>query len=467
MRPKKIVLRTFIRHPIDDVFQWHLRKQTFLHGFPSWRKWVPLIAEELEANQVRYSQKVKFGVFKWSRFKFRVLFDHQKTSIRVILEKGPFRVFHLNIELRAHSIDAVEMVERIEYLIKMPLFFRDKRERKKELWIRNFFNYYHETLSKELDFFGQYRKIEMKKILISGASGMIGRNLGLFLQRMGHRVFYLTRNREDKEDVVFFDDKTGEVDQSKLEGFDIVVHLRGKGILGRWTKRRKNEMVRSRIDSTKKLAHHLALLANPPKVFLSASAVGYYGDCGEQVVDEKSEVGAGFFLSELVNQWEAATQILVRKNVRVVYLRFGMVLSMQGGALPDMVWPVKWGIAGSLGDGNHWQSWISLDDAVAAISHCIFSNEIAGAVNIVAPYPVRNAEMAKSIADHFNKQLGPKVPTALIRAIAGQMGEEVLLSSTRAVPSVLSNTGFRFRYPTIKEALKRLLRPLERQSSSS
>ena len=415
--------------------------------------------QELDCDQVRVFVRLKFGWLSWVVKIFRIEFISQKMTLRVTCEKGNFKELSVIIEIHPHSVDACEMIEKVEFLVLMPFMFRAYQERLSEQKMKAFFAYRQETIKKDLDVFDQYLTQDRKKILVSGANGLIGRDLVAFLRGMGHQVYVLTRKKE-AGDTVFYDDKTGEIDQAKLEGFDTVIHLRGQSVFCRWSKRKKNEIIRSRVESTKKLAHHLALLSHPPKTFLCASAVGYYGGRGEEVLQEKSSCGSGFFLSELTQEWEQATQILVRKNIRVVHLRFGIVLTMRGGALPKIVTPIKYGLAGSFGEGQHWQSWITLDDAVGAISHCIFHEQIAGPVNIVSPNPIRNRDLTSEIASYYGKQPGPKVPTFMVRLFAGQMGEELLLSSTRVIPAVLLQTGFRFRYPTIQDALHRLLRPV-------
>ena len=464
MRPRKVVLRTFIRQPLEIVYRWHLRRNALLRGFPGWEKWRYISEQELAGHQIRVTQKLQHMGFWWFKVIMRIQFDHQRFLLRVTEESKLFKMFSLNIEFRPHSGDACEIVERMEFIAKWPFFFRSAREKIIEKKVRVFFNFHHEAIIKDLEFAEQYGQEQYgngkkKKILISGANGMIGRFLEAFLESLGHEVHQLTRFRSKREKTVFFDDKTGEVDLKKLEGFDAVIHLRGKNVLGRWTQRMKNEMTRSRVNSTKKLCHHLAALSSPPKVFLCASALGYYGDRGSELLDEKSERGSGSFLSELTKNWEDASKNLIRKDIRVVHLRFGLVLGMQGGALARFMWPIRLGLAGCLGDGKQYQSWISIDDAASAITHCMLRNDIAGAVNIVAPNPVKNIELSRAVADHFGKPLGPKVPPRLVRLFAGNMGDELMLSSTRCHSNVLKETKFRFRYSTIKEALKHLLPP--------
>lgn len=379
----------------------------------------------------------------------------------LVQEKGKIKKFTLTVEIRPHSHDACEMVERIEYLIKWPWLFPKLRDARYVKLLKAFFAYRHETILKDLEFSQEYDAPKRQRILISGAKGLVGRNLRIFLESMGHEVHSLTRKRTNNKWDVYFDDKTGEVDQEKLEGFDAIVHLRGKSVIGRWSLSKKKEMTRSRVDSTKKLAHILVLLRNPPKVFLCASATGFYGDRGREKLDEKSEPGQGAFLTELTMHWEEASKILIRNNIRVVHLRFGMIFSMSGGALLRMVWPIRFGLAGTLGDGKQYVSWIALDDAISAITHCIFRKEIAGPVNVVSPNPITNLELSKAIADYYHRPLGPKVHAGIIRLFTAEMGDELLLSSARCVPTVLINSGFRFRYPTIREALVRSLVPID------
>ncbi len=458
MRSKKIVLRTFIRQPVDAVYKWHLQKKAILRGLPSWQKWSVISEEELEGNQIRFVYLLK-SLFCSRKVVFRLLIDSQKNVFRITQEKGPVKRFALKVELRPHSIDACEVTERIEFSLKNSWFFRNLREKRYAKFLKAFFSFRHETMLKDLEFHQEYNTATKKRVLISGVNGLIGGNLKIFLECMGHEVHTLTRNRSTLKKTVFFDDRTGEVEIKKLENFDAVIHLRGQKVFARWTEKKKKEITRSRVDATKKLVHHLASLSHPPKVFIQSSAIGIYGDRGSEKLDEKSECGERSFLSNLTKTWEESSKMLIRKNIRVVHLRFGLVLSMNGGALPQLVWPIRLGVSGALGDGKQYVSWITLDDTISSIIHCMFHNEIAGPVNVVSPSPITNREISTAIANYYKRQLGPKVPASIIRLVTAEMGDELLLSSSRCYPNVLNDTGFRFRYPVIKEALNRILKP--------
>ncbi len=458
VRPKKNVFRHFIRQPVDAVYRWHLQKNALLRGFPSPGFWRYVEEEEIEGGQRRITYRRK-SLFGSALVRFRLFFDSHKKTFKLDAENGIFKKFSVSVEIRPHSNDSCEIIQRVEFQLRHAWFFPERRIKKHERYFRFHFDHRFETISKDLEFSNSYDVPKGQRILISGAKGLVGRNLRIFLESMGHQVYSLTRKRTNGQWDVYFNDKTGEVDLEKLEGFDAVIHLRGKNVATRWSQKVKNELVRSRVESTKKLSHHLALLNSPPKVFLCASAVGIYGDRGEEVLDEKSEPGQGSFLSELVREWEDSCKVLIRKNIRVVNLRFAMILSMAGGALPKMVWPIRLGLAGALGDGRQYYSPIAIDDAISAIVHCMFKEEIAGPVNICGPNPTTNYEFSQKIADFYNKPLGPRVPVIMIRLLTAEMGDEIMLASTRCIPKVLLNSGFRFRYSTVKEALERTLVP--------
>ncbi|NUN15133.1 MAG: TIGR01777 family protein [Myxococcales bacterium] len=300
----------------------------------------------------------------------------------------------------------------------------------------------------------QVENILGKKIAVTGSSGLIGGRLSVFLKNRGDVILPLVRRlpRPDSLELQWSPD-TGVVDAPGLDNLDAVVHLAGENIAqGRWTETVKERLVQSRVSATRLLAENIARCTVPPRVLVSASAIGYYGDRGEEEIDEKSHPGEGF-LSELTQQWEKACQPAMDAGVRVVMLRIGVVLAKDGGALMKMVPVFKLGVGGPIGSGRQWMSWITIDDVVSAIGHCVDHPKLVGPVNLTSPNPARNKEFAHALGKCLGRPAKIPVPAAMIRILFGEMGQETVLSGAKVVPRRLQETGFHFRYPTLNDAL--------------
>jgi uncharacterized protein (TIGR01777 family) len=292
------------------------------------------------------------------------------------------------------------------------------------------------------------------KILLTGSHGLIGSSLRRALPADGHEVFALVRAppRPGAAEVQW-DPASKFIDRAGLTGLDGVVHLAGENLAGgRWTAARKQRFRMSRVEATAFLCQTLAELARPPKVLLSASAVGYYGDRGPDWLTEESPPGAGF-LARLCRDWEGATAPAAAVGMRVAHLRFGIVLSREGGALAKMLLPFKLGLGGPLGQGSQFWSWIEIRDALAAIRHLLNSSSLAGPVNLVAPQPVTQREFAKALGRSLGRPAFLPVPAWALRLLLGEMADAALLASARVVPARLVAAGFRFRYPELPSAL--------------
>lgn len=301
------------------------------------------------------------------------------------------------------------------------------------------------------------------KILVSGASGLIGRALVTELDRRGDEVVVLVRpgSAPSERTSVAWDPSRREINRAALEAagtIDGVVHLAGAGIAdGRWTSARRSEILRSRVDGTTTLATAIAEMAEPPKAFLSGSAIGYYGDAGEDAVDEKSPAGSGF-LAEVCEQWEASAAAAADAGIRTALLRTGIVLSPAGGALKKQLPLFKAGLGGRMGSGRQWMSWISIDDEIAAIVALLGDLELEGPVDLTAPEPVRNADFTKALAAALRRPAVLPVPSLALRAaLGGELVDEALLASQRVKPTRLLEAGFAFSHKTIDQALASLL----------
>lgn len=294
------------------------------------------------------------------------------------------------------------------------------------------------------------------RIAVSGSSGLVGSTLVPFLGTGGHRVTRLVRKPPSGDDVLW-NLAEGVADFSRLEGVDAVVHLAGENIgAGRWTPERKGEIRRSRVEGTRRLSESVAKLSRCPKVLVSASAIGLYGDRGSEILTEDSAPGKDF-LARLCQEWEAATEPASRAGIRVVHLRFGMILSPAGGALKKMLLPFKLGLGGRMGSGAQYVSWIAIDDAIGAIHHAVCTESLKGAVNVVAPAPVSNAEFTRVLARAVSRPALFPLPAFAARLAFGEMADALLLASARVMPARLQASGYRFQYPELEGALRHLL----------
>lgn len=295
----------------------------------------------------------------------------------------------------------------------------------------------------------------MSRILISGSKGFIGKPMMDHFLAQGHTVVKLVRSenlQDSTEDTIFWNLEKGKAVKDHFEGFDAVIHLAGEPIMGRWTKRKKRKILFSRTTSTWFLTQILSKLFQPPQFFLSASAIGYYGDRGDEVLTEESEAGKGF-LANVCCEWEKASRALEARGVRTVQARFGMVLGPGGGILQKLAPLYKFGLGGRFGSGKQWISWVAREDLIRAIDHCFSTPEIEGAVNVVSPHPVRQEEFSRTLSEIFGRLERLHFPAWFLRLILGEAADETVLSSNRVEPRKLMNSHFTFRYLHLINAL--------------
>ena len=292
------------------------------------------------------------------------------------------------------------------------------------------------------------------KVAITGAGGLVGRALVPHLTTGGHGVVRLVRRAPAAPDEAAWDPATGRIDPAALEGVDAVVHLAGEGIADRrWTAARKETLRASRVGPTRKLAETLAGLKRRPRVFVSASAIGYYGDTGDRWVDETNPP-ADDFLGRLAAEWEEAAAPAARAGVRVVNLRTGIVLSAKGGALGKMLPPFRAGLGGPLGPGTQYMSWIAMDDLLGAVHLALANDGVSGPVNATAPEPVTNAVFSRTLGRVLSRPAIAPVPAFALRLLFGEMADAALLSGARVRPAKLLAAGYRFRFGDLERALR-------------
>jgi len=288
----------------------------------------------------------------------------------------------------------------------------------------------------------------LMKILITGASGLIGSKLNSFLTEKGHTVisFRLRSNSNENELLQVLD----------AQAVDAIINLSGQSVASRWTKEKMDEIRASRLESSKILYQALAKTSHRPRVLIGASAIGYYGNRGSEILDEKSAKGAGF-LAELASDWEQIENEANSLGIRVVNLRIGMVLSKDGGALGKMLLPFELGAGGAIGNGKQYMSWVDIDDVVGAINHALSNTSIAGPVNAVAPYPVTNKEFTKTLGKVLKRPTLLPIPSFGLRMLFGSMADELLIGGQKVIPSKLQASDYKFEYGDLESSLRHVL----------
>lgn len=297
------------------------------------------------------------------------------------------------------------------------------------------------------------------KVLISGSTGLIGKNLASYLEYQGHEVYSLVRSESKLGPrKIFWQPNKGVLDASELEGCDVVVNLAGENIADRrWTSKQKTRILESRTKSTHLLASTLAQLQQKPNLFISASAIGYYADRPFETLYEHSFPVEGLFISDTCKAWEDAARPARDAGIRVVHPRIGIVLSKEGGALAKLLLPFSFGMGGDIGSGKQIMSWISIEDVIYALYFIMNHPEIEGPVNLTSPNPVSNSNFTSSLARVLGRPALAPLPSFLAKIIFGEMADALLLASAKVKPKVLEDAGYKFSYPTIEEALRSLV----------
>jgi uncharacterized protein (TIGR01777 family) len=447
--------RSTVPAPAEFVFDWHTRPQALGRLTPPWE---PVEVGEMSHGITEGSRGqilLKAGPFrkKWIAEIRSVQPGRQFQDVQI---SGPFASWVHTHRMIPDGERCCILEDRIEYQLPWGAtgrlfgagFVRRKLER--------LFAYRHRITREDVAALYQQSAKETKpmKILISGLSGMVGSSLGAFLTGGGHEVVGLSRNPGSTD--IGWKPLEGEIDKHGLEGVDAVVHLAGENIAKRWTENQKRLIRDSRVKGTTLLCETLADMPSPPKVLVSASAIGYYGDRGDEILTESSPPAEGF-LPEVCLEWEAACEPARNKGIRVVNLRMGVILSPEGGALAKMLLPFKMGVGGKVGSGSQYWSWIALDDVVGAIHHALMEQDLNGPVNATAPHPCTNYEFTKTLGKVLSRPTLFPMPKFAARLALGEMADDLLLASARVVPERLQKTGYSFRFPNLEDALRHLL----------
>lgn len=457
LKTRFFVKRSSFPVAVSELFAWHQRPGALERLSPPWNPVRVLARSGGIETGAEALLRVRIGPLPVT-WRARHL-DYEKDRRFCDQQlRGPFKLWrhtHLFEPIDAHrSI----LEDRIEYALPGPALVTRLGGRRVETSLERVFRYRHQTLAADLETIFRYRSRPLR-IVVSGASGVLGSALVPFLGCAGHRVIRLVRGSvRDPLSEAAWDPDAGRLDPGIFNGVDAVIHLCGENIgRGRWTAVKKQRIIDSRVRSTQLLAATLSRLQAPPPVLLSASAIGYYGDRGSSILLEDAGCGRDF-VSEVCARWEQATAPAREcGGIRVVQLRIGVVLTPRGGALAQMLPVYRLGLGGPIGDGRQFISWIHVDDLVGAIYHALFTPELTGPVNVGAPAAGRQQDFAADLAVVIGRPARLRLAPTLIRTCYGQKGEEILLAGTRVFPRKLLQTGYRFRYPELRSALRHLL----------
>lgn len=457
----EFVQRSLIPTSALDLLAWHSRPGAFDRLLPPWER----VEIRQPARSLANGDQAEL-VMRIGPFRQRWIAEHHALAdgvgFRDVQIAGPFaRWEHTHRMTPAEPSNSTSWLEdRIHYDLPFGTIGRVLLGRIIRRSIEKTFAYRHRITAADLaahQVAKEQQGIRAMNILVTGSTGLVGSAVVPFLTTGGHRVVRLVRGTARGPDEIEWNPQAGTIESAKLEGLDAVVHLAGENIAtGRWNAAKKAAIRDSRVNGTRVLSEALAKLTNKPRVLVGASAIGYYGERGETVMTEASPPGLNF-LCNVCRDWEAATNSAREAGIRVVNLRIGVVLTPRGGALEKMLLPFKLCVGGVVGSGRQFWSWIALDDVVGAIHHAITHDELSGPVNAVSPEPVTNRDFTKTLGRVLGRPTIAPLPAFVVKLLMGEMGEELLLASTRVVPNRLQETGYQFRCPTLDSALRHLL----------
>ena len=404
--------------------------------------------------------KVSLGPigFKWMVGHFGYLQDQQFQDKMI---KGPFQSWIHTHSFIPDEIGHCIMEDKIAYSPRFgklgPILLNNTIQNS----LNQLFHYRHRILSNDINLWKIDGRNKGQKILITGSHGLIGSSLIPLLTAAGeHKITRLARPPSNRNNTnshsIVWDPSDDKVNVKELEGFDVVVHLAGENIFGRWTDSKKQRILESRIKSTRLLCDSLIKLANPPSTLICASAIGFYGNRGDEVLDEESKPGSGF-LSDVCEKWEESTETARDAGIRVVNTRFGVVLTSKGGILQKLLAPSRLGLSFRLGDSNRYIRWVSIEDAIGSIFYSIINSSISGPVNVVSPNPVTSLEFSKTLARIVKSKIMLPISQKLARMVFGELEDVLISSSALVVPNKLSSAGYRFVNPKVEDTLRLLV----------
>lgn len=407
--------------------------------------------------------------FKWVAKHFGYIHNLQFQDKMI---KGPFKKWVHTHSFISQGQNQCIIEDKIEYMPRFGKIGSKILQKRMQNYLNQLFLYRSRILVNDL-FLEKITQEKGKRILISGSHGLIGSSLIPLLTSIGrHKISRLVRkvknnnmdllpetNKEDKK-TIFWDPQYNKLDPYELEGFDIIIHLAGENIFGRWTDTKKQRIFDSRVGSTKLLSDSLTKLSHPPSLLICASAIGYYGDRPNEYLTEDSNPGKGF-LSEVCQKWEKATKEATEIGIRVVNTRFGVVLTPKGGILQKLLSPFKLGLGITIGNKDQYISWVSIEDVIKSIFYSITNTSIKGPINIVSPNPVSNLEFSDILKKIFNPKLSMSISQNIPKLIFGEMSKEVLSTNTYVIPKKLVSTDYKFFSSELEDSLRFLLGKIE------
>ena len=449
----------------QELYDWHSRFGALERLLPPWEKTQIVSREGGIDPGGRVVLKMHSGPIPFYYHAHHVE-NINGEMFRDIQEKGPFSSFSHSHYFKSVTI-GTELHDKVEYRLPLAGLLPPFIKKFVHKSLEQVFHHRQSIISEDIKVHLRCSRKPLR-ILISGSSGVLGRELIPFLTTGGHQVWTLVRRAADtNKNEIFWDPENGILDGSQLPKLDAVIHLAGEYIgLSRWSEEKKNRVISSRVDGTRLLAQVVSSLRVKPKVFLSASAVGYYGDTNATDLDEQSPRGDDF-ISKVCGLWEESAAQHIDPEIRTVFLRLGVGLTPRGGALEKILETSPLGFIRRFGSGNQYISWISTDDMISAMLHCLSCESLSGAVNIAAPEPVTNGEFMKTLARVARRPLLFPVPASPLKLVYGQMASEILLSGCHVSSKKLVDSGFEFRHPNLELALKKLLGKDEIPSSTT
>ena len=455
MKTLMFIKRSRIPAPVEETFKWHSRPGALERLVPPWD---PLKVIERTGGIQKGGQailKMKAGPVPYTWIAEHTEYEENR-MFRDRQVRGPFALWEHTHLFEPDGDTACFLEDRIEYALPVHPFGNFLAGPIVRQKLSDIFTYRHNITAQDMTAHFSRKDKTPLNILISGATGVIGSALIPFFTTGGHQVKRLVRRNPEDGDVLW-NPMTGELDSAKLCAADTLIHLAGEHIgRGKWTPEKKRIIVESRTKGTELIAKAAAAMNPLPKTLICASAIGYYGHREDCLLSENA-CGGDDFISEVCDQWEKAAAPAIDKGIRVVFLRIGIALTPMGGALERLLPTFSLGLGGKIGTGRQYMSWIGIDDVIGGIYHVINHEEIEGAVNLVAPNPVTNAQFTEILGKVINRPAIMTVPEFTIRLAFGEMGKEVLLSSTRVSPEKLTDSGYRFRHSTLESALSHLL----------
>ena len=445
-------LTTLIARPAAEVFAWHERPGALARLCPPWERVELVSATGGIRDGARVLVRNRLGPL-WLQWEVEHRDYVPGVQFRDVQLRGPFAHWEHLHRISPDGAGACTLTDEISYRLPGGAFGHAFGGRSVANQLTRLFRWRHATTKADLESTAAYGSVAPQRILLAGASGLVGRSLAAFLQTQGHTVLRLVRRPARHSGERTWNPAKGTMAPTALEGVHAVVNLAGENIAaGRWSAGRRAAIHRSRVEATRTLVAAIGRSPEKPAVLVNASAVGIYGDRGATVLAEAAGT-ADDFLAQVCRDWEAEANRASDHGVRTVVLRLGVGLSPAGGALARLLPVFQAGLGGRVGAGTQWMSWIGADDAVGAIYHAVVEPRCVGPINAVAPEPVTNAVFTRTLARTLRRPAFLPVPAVALRTVFGEMADATLLASTRAVPAALLAAGYRFRHPDLASAL--------------